>query len=92
MASRAKLMMSRVCRVPGALRPAPALFSYSGLVARPFHERHDAQFAPWILELESATEAIKQEYLNLQSRGAPSDYQVEGNDHGGGLHVGDWHW
>lgn len=89
----AKLLMSRVCRVPGACRPAPSLFHYPGLTARPTHSRDDMPFASWVRDLEAATPAIRAEYLRLQEEGRPSDYHPEGSDHDAGLHSGgEWHW
>ena len=84
--------MQRVCRVPGSHRPAPSLFSYPGLTARPWHSRDFAAFEPWVRQLEAATPAITEEYLALRASNAPSDYEPEAAD--GGLHEGpvEWHW
>ena len=84
--------MQRVCRVPGSHRPAPSLFSYPGLTAKPWHSRDFAAFEPWVRQLEAATPAITEEYLALRASNAPSDYEPEAAD--GGLHEGpvEWHW
>uniref|UniRef100_A0A7S0L7B5 Aspartyl/asparaginy/proline hydroxylase domain-containing protein n=1 Tax=Coccolithus braarudii TaxID=221442 RepID=A0A7S0L7B5_9EUKA len=93
MARRAQLALSRICRVPGATRPAPTLFHYPGLTARAWHERDDAPFVAWVKQLEAATPAITEEYLRLRESGRPSDYAPEESDHGGGLHEGgEWDW
>ena len=93
MAAGAALFASRTLRVHGAKRPNPTLFSYPGLTARPWHEREAAPFREWVGALEAATPAITEEYLRLRASGAPSDYQPEEGDHGGGLHTGgEWHW
>jgi|TARA_B100000524_G_scaffold319586_2_gene199588 aspartyl/asparaginyl beta-hydroxylase (cupin superfamily) len=92
-AEAAKLLMSRVCRVPGSRRPAPTLFHYPGLTARPTHSRDHLPFASWVRDLEAATPAIRAEYLRLHEQGRPSDYNPEDSDHGAGLHTGgEWHW
>lgn len=93
---RARLLASRVLKVPGAVRPSPSLFHYPGLTARPWHERTSPWVAPWVGALEAAAPAITREYLALREGGAlpPSDYEAEASDHGGALHTGDaeWHW
>ena len=91
--SRAALFASRVLRVKGAQRPAPTLFSYPGLCARPWHDRDAAPFAEWVHALEAKVPDITREYLQVRASGAPSDYSPEGSDHDSGLHTGgDWHW
>lgn len=91
---RAELVLSRVCRVRGAHRPAPTLFHYPGLSARPWYERTEATFCDWVPQLEAATPAITQEYLRIRESGRPSDYESESSDHDNGLHAGgqEWHW
>lgn len=92
--TRASLVAGRLLRVPGAFRPAPALFMYPGLTSKPWHDR-DAEWAKaWLSTLEAATPAITEEYLALRDAGLPSDYVVEASDHAGELHEGqsEWHW
>lgn len=85
---RAALSGSRVCRVPGAHRPAPSLFHYLGLSASPFHRRESFE---WVQELEKATPRITEEFRAVRHR--PSDYDIEGTDHAAALHTGgEWHW
>mmetsp|Transcript_31904 Transcript_31904/g.61389 ORF Transcript_31904/g.61389 Transcript_31904/m.61389 type:complete len:251 (+) Transcript_31904:141-893(+) len=91
--ARAQLALARVCRVPGANRPAPSLFFYPGLTAKPWYERDSPQFASWVRKLEESTAAIAREYDHLRELGRPSDYQPEGSDHDAGLHKGgEWSW
>ena len=88
----AALVASRTLRVRGANRPAPTLFSYPGLTARPWHERDAAPFVDWVTELEAKTPKITEEYLRVRASGVPSDYEPEEGDHSQ-LHTGDeWHW
>jgi len=89
--SRAQLQMARVCRVPGAHRPAPSLFSYPGLSALPYHSRQAEPFARWVSRLEAATPEITEEYLRLREGGAPNDFEDSGSEEGA-LHSGGWHW
>ena len=93
----ASLKLGRICQPPpgllGTARPAPSLFVYPGLTAKPWHERSDPHCASWVSALESAVPSITEEYLALRESGAPSDYQPESSDHDDGLHKGgEWHW
>lgn len=95
--STASLKLGRICQPPpgllGTMRPAPSLFVYPGLTAKPWHERTDEHCAHWVPALEAAVPAITEEYLALRESGAPSDYEPEDSDHGDGLHKGgEWHW
>lgn len=92
-AKRANLVASRLLRVAGAHRPAPALMFYPGLTSKPWHER-DEPWASWLPELEAATPAITEEYLALREANLPSDYEHEASDHQAALHQGEteWHW
>ena len=94
MVHRASLVAGRLLRVPGAHRPAPALFTYPGLTSTPWHERTASWVNEWLPALEAATPAIAEEYLRVRASGRLSDYKAESSDHAGGLHSApdEWHW
>lgn len=92
--SAAKLVAGRLLRVPGAYRPAPALFHYPGLASKPWHARDSEWAREWLPALEAATPAITAEYLRVRASGRRSDYNASDSDHAGGLHnaPAEWHW
>ena len=89
---RASLVAGRLLRVAGAHRPAPALFTYSGLTSKPWHERDAPWACEWLPNVEAATSEILKEYEAVKD--APSDYEADSTEHAESLHEGEaqWHW
>ena len=91
---RANIFRSGVLRTAGAdavRRPAPSLFAFLGLEARPWHDtgvgtRHGEG---WACALEAETGAIRDEYLAYRAS-TGSDYELKGDEHS--LHDGQWEW
>ena len=86
--------MLRVAAAAGRHRPSPALIGYPGLRSKPWYERDDPLFTPWLQQLESMTGEITAEYEAVRASGRPSDYRVDDSEHQAGLHSApdDWHW
>lgn len=81
------LIQGAVARTRAAQRPAPSMFIYPGLTARPFWDA--AQF-PWAAALAARAPAILAEYDALRAANATSDYSVAEGE--ATLHAGDWAW
>jgi aspartate beta-hydroxylase len=94
----ANIFKSAICRTntSGIYRPAPSLFFFPGLKARPWWRARDL---PVARILEENFPAIREEYLALEEEtqngyklkaDAASDYAMKKSEHA--LHQGDWDW
>ena len=81
------LVQGAIARTRVAHRPAPSLFMYPGLTARPFW---DAVQFPWAAAVAARAPEILREYDDLQASHASSDYSVADGE--ATLHSGYWDW
>jgi len=83
------IVRTGMCRTNAAQRPAPSIFIYPGLTAKPIWKIEDVMNSTTLSRFQESIHHMEQEYEAISQK-IESDYIIKQDEHT--LHQGQWAW